>query len=298
MMAFDECPGRRPARIRRRSLALTERWLDRCFDRYRQTAPKYGHYQALFPHRAGCAYADLRARAAENVLQYDADGYAIGGLAVGEPTEVMYAMIEVVNAILPENRPRYLMGVGTPVNILEGHRPRRRHVRLRDAHAQRPQRAAVHRRGHHQHPQQEVGGRLLAHRPRGHGLCRYPLLEGLPAPPVRLRRDALPRRSPRCTTSPSTCGSSRWPASISPPGTSPRKQQMVENSKDASDTMKRYWPGVQDLGPLHTGEVPRHLLLRHRDDHRHRRDLRLRRKGRQLCRSRTRPSRGSSSPTT
>ena len=68
----------------------------------------------------GCTYPDLRARAAENVKQYDADGYAIGGLAVGEPTEVMYEMIEVVNAILPEDRPRYLMGVGTPVNILEG----------------------------------------------------------------------------------------------------------------------------------------------------------------------------------
>ena len=121
MMAFDECPpGDAPYDYAARSLALTERWLDRCFDRYRQTAPKYGHYQALFPIVQGCAYADLRARAAENVLQYDADGYAIGGLAVGEPTETMYGMIEVVNAILPENRPRYLMGVGTPVNILEG----------------------------------------------------------------------------------------------------------------------------------------------------------------------------------
>lgn len=121
MMAFDECPpGDAPYDYAARSLALTERWLDRCFDRYRQTAPKYGHYQALFPIVQGCAYADLRARAAENVLQYDADGYAIGGLAVGEPTETMYRMIEVVNAILPENRPRYLMGVGTPVNILEG----------------------------------------------------------------------------------------------------------------------------------------------------------------------------------
>ena len=121
MMAFDECPpGDAPREYAARSLALTERWLDRCFDRYRQTAPKYGHYQALFPIVQGCAYADLRARAAENVLQYDADGYAIGGLAVGEPTEVMYEMIEVVNAILPENRPHYLMGVGTPVNILEG----------------------------------------------------------------------------------------------------------------------------------------------------------------------------------
>ena len=121
MMAFDECPpGDAPRNYAAKSLALTERWLDRCFDRYHRTQPKYGHYQALFPIVQGCAYPDLRAKAAENVKRYDADGYAIGGLAVGEPTEVMYEMIEVVNAILPENRPRYLMGVGTPVNILEG----------------------------------------------------------------------------------------------------------------------------------------------------------------------------------
>ncbi len=120
MMAFDECPpGDAPREYAAKSLALTERWLDRCFNRYHQTAPKYGHYQALFPIVQGCAYPDLRAKAAENVQQYDADGYAIGGLAVGEPTDVMYSMIEVVNAVLPENKPRYLMGVGTPVNILE-----------------------------------------------------------------------------------------------------------------------------------------------------------------------------------
>lgn len=121
MMAFDECPpGDAPRDYAAKSLALTERWLDRCFTRFAQTQPKYGHSQSLFPIVQGCAYADLRERAARNVLQYDADGYAIGGLAVGEPTEVMYAMIEVVNAVLPESRPRYLMGVGTPVNILEG----------------------------------------------------------------------------------------------------------------------------------------------------------------------------------
>ena len=113
-------PGDAPREYAAKSLALTERWLDRCFDRYHQTEPKYGHYQALFPIVQGCTYPDLRAHAAENVQQYGADGYAIGGLAVGEPTEVMYEMIEVVNAILPEDRPRYLMGVGTPVNILEG----------------------------------------------------------------------------------------------------------------------------------------------------------------------------------
>ena len=121
MMAFDECPpGDAPKEYAAKSLALTERWLDRCFNQYHKTQPKYGHYQSLFPIVQGCGYADLRAKAAENVLQYNADGYAIGGLAVGEPTEVMYAMIEVVNAVLPTDKPRYLMGVGTPINILEG----------------------------------------------------------------------------------------------------------------------------------------------------------------------------------
>ncbi len=120
MMAFDECPpGDAPYDYAAKSLALTERWLDRCFNRYHQTQPKWGHYQSLFPIVQGCSYPELRAKAAENVQQYDADGYAIGGLAVGEPTDVMYSMIEVVNAVLPENKPRYLMGVGTPINILE-----------------------------------------------------------------------------------------------------------------------------------------------------------------------------------
>ena len=120
MMAFDECPpGDASREYAAKSLALTERWLDRCFNRYHQTAPKWGHYQSLFPIVQGCSYPDLRARAAENVQQYNADGYAIGGLAVGEPTDVMYSMIEVVNAVLPEDKPRYLMGVGTPINILE-----------------------------------------------------------------------------------------------------------------------------------------------------------------------------------
>lgn len=120
MMAFDECPpGDAPYDYAAKSLALTERWLDRCFNRYHQTQPKWGHYQSLFPIVQGCSYPELRAKAAENVQQYDADGYAIGGLAVGEPTDVMYSMIEVVNAVLPEHKPRYLMGVGTPINILE-----------------------------------------------------------------------------------------------------------------------------------------------------------------------------------
>ncbi|MGN0092725.1 MAG: tRNA guanosine(34) transglycosylase Tgt [Alistipes sp.] len=121
MMAFDECPpGDAPRDYAAKSLALTERWLDRCFEQYARTQPKYGHYQSLFPIVQGCTYPDLRAHAAENAMRYNADGYAIGGLAVGEPAETMYEMIEVVNAILPKDKPRYLMGVGTPINILEG----------------------------------------------------------------------------------------------------------------------------------------------------------------------------------
>ena len=120
MMAFDECPpGTAEKAYAAKSLALTNRWLERCFNRYHQTSPKYGHYQSLFPIVQGCTYPDLRAESARFVQQFDADGYAIGGLAVGEPAEVMYSMIEVVNAVLPTDRPRYLMGVGTPINILE-----------------------------------------------------------------------------------------------------------------------------------------------------------------------------------
>ena len=121
MMAFDECPpGDAPRDYAAKSLALTERWLDRCFEQYARTQPKYGHYQSLFPIVQGCTYPDLRTHAAEHAMRYNADGYAIGGLAVGEPAETMYEMIEVVNAILPKDKPRYLMGVGTPINILEG----------------------------------------------------------------------------------------------------------------------------------------------------------------------------------
>ncbi len=120
MMAFDECPpGTAPYDYASRSLDLTLRWLDRCMARYRATEPLYGHYQALFPIVQGVVYPDLRRRAAHAVTAYDADGYAIGGLAVGEPAEQMYEMIEVVNEILPHDRPRYLMGVGTPANLLE-----------------------------------------------------------------------------------------------------------------------------------------------------------------------------------
>lgn len=120
IMAFDECPpGTSDFDYARKSLDLTENWLDRCIKRFNETEPKYGYSQSLFPIVQGCTYADLRKRAAENVASKGADGNAIGGLAVGEPTEVMYEMIEVVNAILPKEKPRYLMGVGTPINLLE-----------------------------------------------------------------------------------------------------------------------------------------------------------------------------------
>jgi queuine tRNA-ribosyltransferase len=120
IMAFDECaPGDATYEYARKSLTLTEHWLERCFERFNSTAPLYGYSQSLFPIVQGCTYHDLRRESAQNALQYNADGYAIGGLAVGEPPEVMYSMIETVNEILPENRPRYLMGVGTPANILE-----------------------------------------------------------------------------------------------------------------------------------------------------------------------------------
>lgn len=121
MMAFDECPpGRSDYAYAKQSLGLTQRWLDRCITRFKATEPLYGYHQALFPIVQGCTYKDLRTEAAKFVADKGADGNAIGGLAVGEPTEVMYEMIEVVNAILPKDKPRYLMGVGTPQNILEG----------------------------------------------------------------------------------------------------------------------------------------------------------------------------------
>ena len=120
IMAFDECcPGDSDHRYAEKAMGLTHRWLDRCIDRFNNTSPLYGHHQALFPIVQGCQYADLRRQSAEYIASKDPEGCAIGGLAVGEPTEKMYEMIEVVNAILPQDRPRYLMGVGTPQNLLE-----------------------------------------------------------------------------------------------------------------------------------------------------------------------------------
>lgn len=120
MMALDECaPGTASREYTRKSLDLTMRWLERGWKHYKETSGLYGYYQSYFPIVQGCVYPDLRAEAAKRVAEYEADGNAIGGLAVGEPTEKMYEMIEVVNDILPQDRPRYLMGVGTPANIIE-----------------------------------------------------------------------------------------------------------------------------------------------------------------------------------
>lgn len=121
IMALDECaPGTSDFEYAKKSLGLTHRWLDRCFKRFNETEPKYGYNQSLFPIVQGCTYPELRRQSAEFVASKEADGNAIGGLAVGEPAEVMYEMIEVVNEILPKDKPRYLMGVGTPANLLEG----------------------------------------------------------------------------------------------------------------------------------------------------------------------------------
>ena len=120
MMAFDECtPGTADKKYAKDSMDRTHRWLDRCIQAFDSTPDVYGYKQHLFPIVQGCVYTDLRQEAAKRLRDLDRDGYAIGGLAVGEPAEKMYEMIEVVNDILPTDKPRYLMGVGTPWNILE-----------------------------------------------------------------------------------------------------------------------------------------------------------------------------------
>jgi queuine tRNA-ribosyltransferase len=120
IMAFDECtPGDADYSYAKKSLELTQRWLERCFIQFNNTQPKYGYKQSLFPIVQGNTFAHLRKLAVAHVKNFDADGYAIGGLSVGESEAEMYEMTEVATADLPENKPRYLMGVGTPVNILE-----------------------------------------------------------------------------------------------------------------------------------------------------------------------------------
>jgi queuine tRNA-ribosyltransferase len=120
IMAFDECtPYPCEYDYAKRSMNLTHKWLDRCRDRFSQTECSYGYNQALFPIVQGSVYRDLRIQSAEYIAACGADGNAIGGLSVGEPIEAMYELTELVCGILPADRPRYLMGVGTPANILE-----------------------------------------------------------------------------------------------------------------------------------------------------------------------------------
>jgi len=120
IMAFDECtPYPCDYSYARKSLDMTHRWLKRCCDRFDSTEPLYGYDQTLFPIVQGSVYKDLREKSAETIASYNREGNAIGGLSVGEPAEEMYAMTEVVCNILPVEKPRYLMGVGTPINLLE-----------------------------------------------------------------------------------------------------------------------------------------------------------------------------------
>lgn len=120
IMALDECtPGTADYQYARKSLDLTHQWLFRGVRHFDETEPLYGYNQTFFPIVQGCTYKDLRQKSAEFIASLNREGNAIGGLAVGEPEEVMYEMIEVVNGILPKDKPRYLMGVGTPMNILE-----------------------------------------------------------------------------------------------------------------------------------------------------------------------------------
>ena len=121
VMALDECtPGDATYDYAKKSLKLTQSWLERCIRHFDETEPLYGYSQAFFPIIQGCIYPDLRKEAVEHAVKFDREGYAIGGLAVGEPTEKMYEMLETVCPILPDDKPRYLMGVGTPANLLEG----------------------------------------------------------------------------------------------------------------------------------------------------------------------------------
>ncbi|MBS7312416.1 MAG: tRNA guanosine(34) transglycosylase Tgt [Bacteroides sp.] len=121
MMALDECcPGDADYDYAKKSLKMTQNWLERYLKRFDETEPLYGYSQTVFPIIQGCVYPELRKMAVDHAVSFDREGYAIGGLAVGEPTEKMYEMLELVCPLLPDDRPRYLMGVGTPANLLEG----------------------------------------------------------------------------------------------------------------------------------------------------------------------------------
>ncbi|PKP45825.1 MAG: tRNA guanosine(34) transglycosylase Tgt, partial [Bacteroidetes bacterium HGW-Bacteroidetes-12] len=120
IMAFDECtPYPCDYKYAKNSMHLTHRWLKRCCERFDETEPHYGYNQALFPIVQGSVYKDLRKQSAEKIASFEREGNAIGGLSVGEPDDEMYEMCDIVTDILPEDKPRYLMGVGTPINLLE-----------------------------------------------------------------------------------------------------------------------------------------------------------------------------------
>ncbi len=120
IMALDECPpGDSDHLYAKKSLKLTQQWLERGVNHFDSTDPLYGYSQTFFPIVQGCVFPDLRVQAAEHACSLDREGYAIGGLSVGEPAEVMYQILEVLHPLLPQDKPRYLMGVGTPANILE-----------------------------------------------------------------------------------------------------------------------------------------------------------------------------------
>jgi queuine tRNA-ribosyltransferase len=121
IMAFDECtPYPCEYGYARESMDMTHRWLKRCCEHFDKTEPKYGYSQTLFPIVQGSVYKDLRIKSAEVIASFEREGNAIGGLSVGEPAEMMYEMTDIITDILPKDKPRYLMGVGTPANILEG----------------------------------------------------------------------------------------------------------------------------------------------------------------------------------
>ena len=181
-MAFDECPayGISHAEVEK-SMLLTHRWAKRSLDA-RTTSALFGIVQ-------GGVHLDLRKRSVEEIAGMDFDGFAIGGVSVGEPKEEMFAVVDHTAPLLPVDKPRYLMGVGTPEDLVNGVAARDRHVRLRDAHAERPERHAFHEFRQDSHQEREVcGGRASA---RSELLLRdlYDRLPGLPAVPLRQRRD-------------------------------------------------------------------------------------------------------------
>ena len=188
-MAFDECVEN-PATYEyaKASCERTARWLERCkaeHDRLNALPDTVNPGQMLFGINQGATFADLRVWHMDQIAKIDCDGYAIGGLAVGEPAEVMYEIIDAVEPHMPKDKPRYLMGVGTPSNIIEARGPGRGLLRLRDALPQRPPRQALHLGGHREHPQREVRHRPPAHQRELRLPGLPPLLPGLPPAPVQ-----------------------------------------------------------------------------------------------------------------